>query len=642
MIRPRENYIDQAQPEQKPKLIKKTQLTKKTIISPNNNIIQGENYNTKIRSQNDKNNETITITENKLGFTEQEKDNNASFLMKTILKAFYLSTWKKKVKAMKYFSRAYNPQRVNFKKLIKEISSVIKQHKFEYFTEICENIDSLPMPNNVVHDKNFGSIRIINKEFLSKKYSDKITLLAENNYNKKISGLKYYLIESFKKIKDNKETYGEDYMKQTIADNSNHQQYMPTQDNKNKQKESLIKPKVQNVKDYMKQYYYNKENTNINNNKNTNLKPNTYTNTTNAYYNNTNAYNNTNVYNNNKNTYVQPNVQYYNSYNISDTKKNTQNTLQPKINNVKQYMNQQYYNNTTNTNTNKYNYNKNQDQINVEQYEYLDDNDYIDDNNNYVESETNYIYVDENNNPIDADYIDENGYIIDNYNSDEIIYDENDYPVDEYNANEEDYYDVNEDNYVNEYENYEEGDYDDNNVYEDTKYQQNYKYNDNKNNNTEYAYYNDINNDNNLQYEDIEEEYYYYEQPKQKVEIKKVTYNTPYTSQTKNYNYIINDRNKALVNDVYTNNKKSSKNYQNKTYDYEITGLNTTSKYYNNNSGANKTMKYNNNSGTNNTSKYYNYKNQAQAIKNTEASSYKNYTTTVHNKYGNHSYYVSK
>ena len=165
MIRPRENYVDQAQPEQKPKLMKKTQLKKKTLLSPNN---------IKVRSQNDDNKETLIITGNNIGFTDQEIENNASFLMKTILKAFYLSTWKKKVKAMKYFSRAYNPQRVNLKKLIKEISSVIKQHKFEYFNEICENIDSLPMPKNVVHDKNFGSIRIVNKEILSKKCYQKV------------------------------------------------------------------------------------------------------------------------------------------------------------------------------------------------------------------------------------------------------------------------------------------------------------------------------------------------------------------------------------------------------------------------------------------------------------------------------------
>ena len=37
-----------------------------------------------------------------------QKDNNASFLLKLILKAFYLTVWKKKVKALKYFSRKKN------------------------------------------------------------------------------------------------------------------------------------------------------------------------------------------------------------------------------------------------------------------------------------------------------------------------------------------------------------------------------------------------------------------------------------------------------------------------------------------------------------------------------------------------------
>ena len=148
----RNELVEQNQPKQ----IKKSQL-KKTIIKLN----QFNDVNQNTETQNDIKNENLKIKSNK-------KDNRSEYLIKLILKAFYLSNWKKKVKSMKYASRAYNPRRINFKKLITEISLVIKQHKFDYFNEIVGNMDILPMPKNIKHDVNFGTIRIVNKEFNKK------------------------------------------------------------------------------------------------------------------------------------------------------------------------------------------------------------------------------------------------------------------------------------------------------------------------------------------------------------------------------------------------------------------------------------------------------------------------------------------
>jgi hypothetical protein len=237
----------------KPKLIKKTQLGKKRALNKEKSEIREPNdTNRNILSQNNDSNaeEVIIIRNEPFNLNKNGEDNNASFLMKTIFKAFYLSLWKRQVKAMKYYSRSYNPQRINFKKLIKEISSVIKQHKLEYFNEICENINNLPMPKNVNHDYNFGTLRIIDKEMLYKKYSDKIALLAENNYNKKINGLKYYLIEAFKKMGKIREIYGQIYLNENKeTEYSNFDKYLSYNNTQvSKEDEENISPNYNNLK----------------------------------------------------------------------------------------------------------------------------------------------------------------------------------------------------------------------------------------------------------------------------------------------------------------------------------------------------------------------------------------------------------
>ena len=137
--------------EEKGKILKKTNLGIKRVLG--NNVQQIK--------------EEIIVVGN--GVDKTLKENSASFLLKLIIKAYYLSTWKKKIKALKYYSRKTNKQRMNFKKLISEISQVINQCKSKYFDEIYNKIDKLPVPQNVRHDKNFGTLSIINKDVLYKK-----------------------------------------------------------------------------------------------------------------------------------------------------------------------------------------------------------------------------------------------------------------------------------------------------------------------------------------------------------------------------------------------------------------------------------------------------------------------------------------
>ena len=137
--------------EEKGKILKKTKLGIKRVLGNNDQEIKDE----------------IIVVGNNINKTL--KENSASFLLKLIVKAFYLSTWKKKIKALKYYSRKTNKQRMNFKKLINEISQVINKCKSKYFDEIYDKIDKLPVPHNVKHDKNFGTLCIVNKDVLNKK-----------------------------------------------------------------------------------------------------------------------------------------------------------------------------------------------------------------------------------------------------------------------------------------------------------------------------------------------------------------------------------------------------------------------------------------------------------------------------------------
>ena len=407
----RKNYQTSIQNNQNPKLIKKSQLKKTILISNtyniNENRIAGENINNEVKES----------TKKEKAYIKSKKDNKAEFLIKTIIKAFYLSIWKKKVNSMKYYSRSYNPRRLNFKKLINEISLVVKQKKFEYFNEIYQKMKRLPLPSNIKHDINFGKIRIVNKEVLAKKnVTEKISQNKENQAKKTNTKIRANNYE--KKIP-----------------------YIETKNEKNsKGNFSII--------------------TNVNNNKKTILQPkvninNKYTKNQNYNYNNYNNYNN--------NAHINKN------YNKS--------ILHSKLNNnrAKKYMNSQNYNMFRGINSNNEIIPQVQEIYEDDEYIVEDNNDYIDEDNYYINDNNNYIsdygqnYLNDYDNNYEYEYNDninlDNNYI-DNY---EIGYEDYNY------NNEEGDYDneVNEDEDDNNFNNYNNEDYyddyidDENNQYVD-------------------------------------------------------------------------------------------------------------------------------------------------------------------------------
>ena len=332
--------------------MKKTKLGKKRVLE------KAKDESKKIKE------EIIVIGDNS---NLNQKDNSASFLLKLILKAYYLSLWKKKVKALKYYSRKINKQRMNFKKLINEISLVINQQKSYYLNEIIEKIDKLPLPKNIKHDKNFGTIKIVNKEVLNKKKGKKgknkdinknqnRNNMKDINYNE---NNKKYIEEKENKNIINNELIYEDGNKEMDFNNNDFKEdeYNTyeniNENNDNYNKNNIIQGKEQNYneneieedeafieneynyeQDLANDYIYNNKN-DINNNE---------------YYQENNYYNNDNDFYENENNYI-ANEEYYYGNNIYNDEIHIPNRY---LNNNNFFNNKEFYY------PNEYNYYYNQ------------------------------------------------------------------------------------------------------------------------------------------------------------------------------------------------------------------------------------------------------------------------------------------
>jgi hypothetical protein len=140
--------------------------------------------------------------------------------------------------------------------------------------KLFENMGNLPMPNGVIHDANYGTIKIVNKETLFRKYSGIIVSMAEVNYVKKIKNITIILVQVFKKMANSKKanvqvnrriqpqfpdntcTYVSKNNKITV-----YQKY--SQENKNNQKNNL-NPQIQNNQYIFSNDIYNNNFYNIN------------------------------------------------------------------------------------------------------------------------------------------------------------------------------------------------------------------------------------------------------------------------------------------------------------------------------------------------------------------------------------------
>ena len=672
-------------------IINKTKLGKKTFLNKNRNLIRGANIIKpidKLEDDIDNEKEELIVIKNNIKNEDiTQKENSSTFLLKTILKAYFLSIWKKKIKAMKYLTRGYNKQRTNFRKFINSISSVIKQHKFDYFNEICENMDSLPMPKNISHDYYFGTIRIVNKEILAKKYTDMITMWADNIYNNKINGFKIYLIEAFKKMKDIRELYGQNNFNEIReTDFSNYEKYIPYQE---KKEQNIEESKNENDKEYMNELDENKENNDININESSN------NNFEKKYL------------NNNKNNIQNENELDFNKDNNIDEVLDTDEQVERIAENDEykeeeednnNYEDENYNNIKEENNYIEENYFVEEDNNNYEaenSANIKEENSYIDLNKNYIE-QNNYfdeINLDKDNNYAEVNncinenddfanvqsfYIGDNNDLKENnYNNDDYI--ESEY-IDNYSRNNEEInYDY---NYINDKENdYNNNDFNENDYYEnglliyedhnegnkDIKFKYAEDAYDNSNNHGFYNYGNldiDFGNNNyeiNSEYNATIDEDYNYQN----------LYNNINSNNYDNYNNYIEGE---CVDDYFSNDKNMQYNME-ENYYYEEPNQQIETKEvtyyipYNNNNNKFRYLTHegnnilvndvytkpkisNNGSQTNihifknssnkNKANYINFNYKAESIGMRGAKKTKNNNRAFPSRYDNHSFYISK
>ena len=267
--------------EEKGKIIKKTKLGKKTLLG---------NKTQEIKEQ-------IIVVGNNIN--KEQKENKASFLLKLIIKAYYLSIWKRKIKALKYYSRKTNNQRMNFKKLINEISQVINQCKSKYFNEIYQKIDKLPIPKNIKHDQNFGTLKIVNKN------------KEKNNFESNRNDIIKYMVPNY--INNINENYNCNYNNSNYEDKEKGPDY---DNNFNEveynEEESLNNYNINNINKDSQNYIEVEEDT---------------------YFQNDYDYNQDNYNNNNKEEYYQQDNYYYNDPNYNNNEYNLENVYYYQNNN---------------------------------------------------------------------------------------------------------------------------------------------------------------------------------------------------------------------------------------------------------------------------------------------------------------------
>lgn len=133
---------------------------------------------------------------------------NTNELFSNIIIDFFISKWHNRVIASKYSNKGGgrpNKRKTQIKSFLSLITKYFSNHKYELLCELFDTMKNLPVPEGLVHDKNYGKLKVINKIKLKGKSSEKIKNLAIKNLNKKIGPLvKKIIANSFKKLNEDK------------------------------------------------------------------------------------------------------------------------------------------------------------------------------------------------------------------------------------------------------------------------------------------------------------------------------------------------------------------------------------------------------------------------------------------------------
>ena len=152
---------------------------------------------------------------NKIKFNNMslKKEDNSSKVaddfFKTFIQTCVLAKWRYQIIAKKYGKKnTRKPTKhdiflSNTKKLFNSTANIFAEHKVNYLYDLFDLMEQMPLKPGIKHDKNFGTIKLVNNRTLNVKSMKKIKFLSKLYFIIKInSNLEDILIESINKMKE--------------------------------------------------------------------------------------------------------------------------------------------------------------------------------------------------------------------------------------------------------------------------------------------------------------------------------------------------------------------------------------------------------------------------------------------------------
>ena len=144
-----------------------------------------------------------------------KKEDNSSKVaddfFKTFIQTCVLAKWRYQIIAKKYGKKnTRKPTKndiflSNTKKLFNVTANIFAEHKVNYLYDLFDLMDQMPLKPGIKHDKNFGTIKLVNNRTLNVKSMKKLKFLSKLYFIIKInSNLEDILIESINKMKENR------------------------------------------------------------------------------------------------------------------------------------------------------------------------------------------------------------------------------------------------------------------------------------------------------------------------------------------------------------------------------------------------------------------------------------------------------
>ena len=131
---------------------------------------------------------------------------------KEFIQTCVLAQWRYQILARKYQKRnTRKPTKkdvflINTKKLVNATSNIFSEHVANYLYDICDIMGQMPPKPGVTHDKNYGTIKIVNNHTLDVKSMKRIKFLSKLYFIIKINtSLEDILLQSINKMKENRE-----------------------------------------------------------------------------------------------------------------------------------------------------------------------------------------------------------------------------------------------------------------------------------------------------------------------------------------------------------------------------------------------------------------------------------------------------